>query len=118
MTTGSIVGATLGVLLLGVIPNLLLLAGLALLLLASAIKLWRHDRLAWSRPRRCSRLTLPESGRSIGRWYWRSDGRRPKPVAWGVSWRTPWPSAVADGAAIAPGGAEPHRCSGRRDTKV
>jgi uncharacterized protein len=42
MTTGSIVGATLGALLLGVIPNLLLLPGLALLLLASAIKLWRH----------------------------------------------------------------------------
>ncbi len=42
MTTRSIVGATLGALLPGVIPNLLLLAGLALLLLASAIKLWRH----------------------------------------------------------------------------
>jgi uncharacterized membrane protein YfcA len=42
MTTGSIVGATLGALLLGVIPNLLLLPGLALLLLASAIKLLRH----------------------------------------------------------------------------
>jgi uncharacterized protein len=42
MTTGSVVGATLGALLLGVIPNLLLLPGLAMLQLASAIKLWRR----------------------------------------------------------------------------
>jgi uncharacterized membrane protein YfcA len=42
MTTGAIIGATLGALLLGVIFNLLLVPGLALRLLAPAIKLWRH----------------------------------------------------------------------------
>ena len=42
MTIGSITGTLLGALLLGVIPNLILIPALALLLLLSAIKLWRH----------------------------------------------------------------------------
>ena len=42
MTAGSITGARLGGLLLGVIPNLVLIRTLALLLLTSAVKLWRH----------------------------------------------------------------------------
>jgi hypothetical protein len=42
MTAGSITGALLGGLLLGVIPNLVLIRTLALLLLTSAVKLWRH----------------------------------------------------------------------------
>ena len=42
MTIGSITGTLLGALLLGVIPNLVLIPALALLLLLSAIKLWRH----------------------------------------------------------------------------
>jgi uncharacterized protein len=42
MTVGSVVGSVGGALLLGVVPNLLLIPALALLLLLSAIKLWRH----------------------------------------------------------------------------
>jgi uncharacterized membrane protein YfcA len=42
MSAGSITGALLGALLLGIIPNLVLIPALALLLVASAIKLWRH----------------------------------------------------------------------------
>jgi uncharacterized membrane protein YfcA len=42
MTAGSIVGAIAGALLLGVIPNLILIPALALILIISAIKLWRH----------------------------------------------------------------------------
>ena len=42
LTAGSITGVLIGALLLGIIPNLLLVPALALLLLASAIKLWRH----------------------------------------------------------------------------
>jgi hypothetical protein len=41
MTAGSILGTVLGALL-GVVPNLLLIPALALLLLLSAVKLWRH----------------------------------------------------------------------------
>jgi len=42
MTVGSVVGSVVGALLLGVVPNLLLIPALALLLLLSAVKLWRH----------------------------------------------------------------------------
>jgi uncharacterized membrane protein YfcA len=42
MTVGSIAGSVVGALLLGVIPNLLLIPALALILLLSAVKLWRH----------------------------------------------------------------------------
>ena len=42
MTAGSIAGAVAGALLLGVIPNLILIPALALLLLISAAKLFRH----------------------------------------------------------------------------
>ena len=42
MAAGSITGTILGGLLLGVIPNLVLIPVLVLLLLASAIKVWRH----------------------------------------------------------------------------
>lgn len=42
MTAGSIAGTLAGALLLGVIPNLILIPTLALLLLLSAIKLWRY----------------------------------------------------------------------------
>ena len=42
MTAGFNTGALLGGLLLGVIPNLVLIRTLALLLLTSAVKLWRH----------------------------------------------------------------------------
>ena len=41
MTAGSITGTLLGALLLGVIPNLIVIPDLAMLLLLSAIKLWR-----------------------------------------------------------------------------
>jgi uncharacterized protein len=43
MTAGSIVGTVLGGLLLGAIPSVVLIPMLALLLLISAIKVWRHD---------------------------------------------------------------------------
>lgn len=42
MTIGSIGGTVLGGLLLGVVPTLLLIPLLVLLLLLSAIKVWRH----------------------------------------------------------------------------
>jgi len=43
MAAGSIVGALLGGLLLGVVSSSVLLPLLALILVASALKLWRHD---------------------------------------------------------------------------
>jgi uncharacterized membrane protein YfcA len=42
MTAGSITGTVLGGLLLGVVPELVLVPGLALLLVVSAVKVWRH----------------------------------------------------------------------------
>lgn len=42
MAVGSIVGAGIGSLLLGVVPSALLLPALALILVISAIKVWRH----------------------------------------------------------------------------
>lgn len=42
MTAGSIAGAVVGALLLGTVPDLVLIPALALLLLLSAVKLWRH----------------------------------------------------------------------------
>ena len=42
MTAGSITGTVLGALLLGIVPNLVLIPVLALILLVSAVKLWRH----------------------------------------------------------------------------
>jgi uncharacterized membrane protein YfcA len=42
MTAGSIAGALAGALLLGIVSNLVLIPALALLLLISAVKLWRH----------------------------------------------------------------------------
>jgi uncharacterized membrane protein YfcA len=42
MTAGSIAGTVVGALLLGVVPNLALIPVLALLLLFSAVKIWRH----------------------------------------------------------------------------
>jgi uncharacterized protein len=42
MTVGSIAGTVVGAVLLGVIPNLVLIPALALLLSLSAVKLWRH----------------------------------------------------------------------------
>lgn len=42
MTAGSIAGTVGGALLLGVVPDLVLIPALALLLLLSAVKLWRH----------------------------------------------------------------------------
>ncbi|MEU6986418.1 hypothetical protein ABZ946_23790 [Streptomyces sp. NPDC046324] len=43
MAAGSIVGAVLGGLLLGVFPDLVLIPVLAVILLVSAVKLARHD---------------------------------------------------------------------------
>ncbi|MEU4999353.1 hypothetical protein [Streptomyces sp. NPDC021622] len=43
MAAGSIAGAVLGGLLLGVFPDALLIPGLAVILLISALKLARHD---------------------------------------------------------------------------
>ncbi|MDZ7884151.1 MAG: sulfite exporter TauE/SafE family protein [Mycobacterium sp.] len=43
MTAGSIAGTILGGLLLGVIPSAVLIPLLALLLVLSAVKVWRHD---------------------------------------------------------------------------
>ncbi|MFJ7154086.1 sulfite exporter TauE/SafE family protein [Streptomyces sp. NPDC101118] len=43
MTAGSVAGAALGGLLLGVFPDLLLMPALAVILLVSAVKLARHD---------------------------------------------------------------------------
>jgi uncharacterized membrane protein YfcA len=42
MTAGSIVGTLVGALLLGVVPDLVLIPALALILLISAAKVWRH----------------------------------------------------------------------------
>jgi len=42
MAAGSIVGTLVGGLLLGVVPNAFLLPGLAVILLVSAVKVWRH----------------------------------------------------------------------------
>jgi uncharacterized protein len=49
MVLGSITGAALGGLLLGVIPDLVLVPALAVVLLASAVKLARHDQNAVDR---------------------------------------------------------------------
>ena len=43
MSAGSITGTLVGGLLLGVVPSLLLVPGLAVLLLASSVKVWRHE---------------------------------------------------------------------------
>ncbi|SES36866.1 hypothetical protein SAMN04488000_12472 [Lentzea albida] len=43
MVAGSIVGALLGGLLLGVVPDLVLIPALAIILLISAVKIARHD---------------------------------------------------------------------------
>lgn len=43
LALGSVIGAALGGLLLGVAPSALLLPGLALILVVSAWKVWRHD---------------------------------------------------------------------------
>src|SRR5829696_2970319 len=43
MATGSIIGTILGGLLLGAVPEAVLLPLLVALLLASAIKVWRHN---------------------------------------------------------------------------
>src|SRR3712207_3828511 len=42
MTAGSITGTLLGALLLGIVPNVVLIPALALILLTSAVRLWRH----------------------------------------------------------------------------
>ena len=42
MTIGSIAGTLLGGLLLGIVPTLVLIPLLVLLLLLSAVKVWRH----------------------------------------------------------------------------
>ena len=42
MTAGSITGTLAGALILGIVPNLVLIPALALLLMISAVKLWRH----------------------------------------------------------------------------
>ncbi len=42
MTAGSVVGTVVGALLLGVVPDLVLVPALALILLVSAVKVWRH----------------------------------------------------------------------------
>lgn len=42
MAAGSIVGTFVGGLLLGIVPNLVLLPALAVILLLSAVKVWRH----------------------------------------------------------------------------
>lgn len=43
MSLGSIVGAILGGLILGVVPNSVLIPALAVLLVLSSIKVWQHD---------------------------------------------------------------------------
>jgi uncharacterized protein len=42
MTLGSVSGSVIGGLLVGIVPTGLLVPGLATLLLASAVNLWRH----------------------------------------------------------------------------
>jgi uncharacterized membrane protein YfcA len=43
MAAGSIVGSFIGGLLLGIVPTAVLLPALAAILLASAVKVWRHQ---------------------------------------------------------------------------
>jgi uncharacterized membrane protein YfcA len=43
MAIGSIVGTFIGGLLLGVVPNSILLPGLAAILVISAVEIWRHE---------------------------------------------------------------------------
>ncbi|MBF6290023.1 sulfite exporter TauE/SafE family protein, partial [Nocardia cyriacigeorgica] len=43
MSIGSIAGTIIGGLLLGVVPNMVLIPLLVVLLLLSAVKVWRHD---------------------------------------------------------------------------
>nr|OAP89541.1 hypothetical protein A4U53_32370 [Rhizobium leguminosarum] len=43
MAMGSIVGTFIGGLLLGIVPNTFLLPALAVILLISALKIWRHQ---------------------------------------------------------------------------
>lgn len=43
MAIGSIVGTFIGGLLLGVVPNSILLPGLAVILVISAVEIWRHE---------------------------------------------------------------------------
>jgi uncharacterized membrane protein YfcA len=60
MTAGSIAGTLTGAPLLGVIPNLILVAGLALFLVICAAKLWRHQQCGQLAPsRRAQGLTEP-----------------------------------------------------------
>lgn len=42
MTVGSIAGTTAGGLLLGIIPNLILIPLLVILLLLSSVQVWKH----------------------------------------------------------------------------
>ena len=42
MAAGSIVGSFIGAALLGIVPNAVLLPMLAVILLVSAVKVWRH----------------------------------------------------------------------------
>jgi uncharacterized membrane protein YfcA len=42
MASGSVVGTFVGGLLLGIVPNSILLPALAVILLLSAVKVWRH----------------------------------------------------------------------------
>jgi len=42
MAVGSIVGSFIGAKLLGIVPGALLLPALAVILLISAVKVWRH----------------------------------------------------------------------------
>jgi uncharacterized protein len=43
MAAGSIVGAFIGGLLLGIVPGAILLPALAAILLISAVRIWRHE---------------------------------------------------------------------------
>lgn len=42
MAAGSIIGTVMGGLLLGIVPNLVLIPMLVILLIVSAVKVWRH----------------------------------------------------------------------------
>ncbi|WP_095203522.1 sulfite exporter TauE/SafE family protein [Mesorhizobium carmichaelinearum] len=55
MAAGSIVGTFIGGLLLGIVPNALLLPALAVILLISAVKVWRHASPASSATLRSSK---------------------------------------------------------------
>ena len=50
MALGSITGTVIGGLLLGVVPDLVLIPALAALLLLSAVKIWRHQKSPPSQP--------------------------------------------------------------------